>query len=52
MTDLISSGLKLASGHTLLYGNCSKKVQVAKGDLINFVGYLKEGVIHALSVSK
>ncbi len=52
VSELVPNGFKLASGHTLLYGNCTKIVQVKKGDLINFDGYLKGGVIQALSFSK
>ena len=53
MSELIPIGFQLASGNTLLYGNCTNKnALVNKGDLIKFVGYLKEGVTQELSVSK
>jgi len=52
VTDLIPNGVKLASGHILLYGSCTKSVKFSKGDVINFAGYLKDGIIHALNLSK
>lgn len=52
VNEVLSYGVRLASGHTLIYGNCSKTVQVSKGDMVKFDGYLKGGIIHGLSVSK
>lgn len=48
VTEIIPDGVVLASGHTLLYGKCTKSVKLEKGDLINFVGYIKDGVISSL----
>ena len=47
-------GFKLRSGYTLLYGDCtsSSKVMVKDGDLINYVGYLKDGYVHATSYTR
>ena len=47
-------GYKLKSGYTLLHGSCTSasKVVVADGDLINYVGYLKDGYVHATSYHK
>lgn len=46
--DILKSRVLLASGHTLIYGNCSRTIQLIKGDIVNFDGYLKDGIIHAL----
>lgn len=44
-----SLGFRLRSGYTLLYGDCTSKsvVTVKEGELINYVGYLKDGYVHA-----
>jgi hypothetical protein len=34
--DLVNNGVILGSGHLLIYGNCSKTVELIKGDNINF----------------
>ena len=47
-------GFQLRSGYTLLHGSCTtaEKILVADGDVINYVGYLKDGYVHATSYSK
>jgi hypothetical protein len=52
VTEIILNGAVLASGHTLIYGECTKSVKFEKGDLINFVGYIKDGVISSLLITK
>lgn len=52
VSELLVNGARLVSGHSLVFGNCSKTVQIEKGDVIKFEGYLKDGIIHGLSVSK
>ena len=42
----------LMSGHYLLYGGCTKKADIKKGDLVNFEGYWKNGCIHGIQLSK
>ena len=43
---------KISIGHILVYGNCSKTVYLAEGDTVKFEGYLKDGIIHGLSISQ
>jgi len=47
-------GFKLRSGYTLLHGSCTTggKVAVADGDIIDYVGYLKDGYVHATSYGR
>jgi len=47
-------GFQLRSGYTLLHGSCTagEKIAVHDGDVINYVGYLKDGYVHATSYSK
>ena len=47
-------GFKLRSGYTLLHGACTstQKVVVADGDVVEYVGYLKDGYVHATSYRK
>jgi hypothetical protein len=49
-----SLGFRLRSGYTLLYGDCTNKsaVSVKEGDVINYVGYLKDGYVHATQFSR
>lgn len=41
----------LRSGHYLLYGGCTDKGKLKKGDLVNFEGYWKNGCIHGVKLS-
>jgi hypothetical protein len=50
VSEILTQGARLTSGHTLVYGNCTKGVQISKGDLIKFDGYLKDGMIHGISI--
>jgi hypothetical protein len=52
VSEVFDFGARLASGHILVYGNCSKTVELAEGDVVRFDGYLKDGIIHGLSLSK
>ena len=47
-------GFKLRSGYTMLYGSCTsaEQVAVAEGDVIDYVGYLKDGYVHATKYSR
>jgi len=46
-------GFSLNSGHTLLFGDCTQKdISCGNGDVISYVGYLKDGYVHATSYKK
>jgi hypothetical protein len=47
-----SLGYTLASGHTLLFGDCTKRDPCADGDVIVYSGYLKDGYVHGCEVRK
>lgn len=42
----------LTSGHHLLFGGCTEKGDIKKGDLVHFEGYWKDGSIHGIRLSK
>lgn len=45
-------GYRLATGSTLLFGSCTTKEPCLAGDLVSYNGYLKDGYIHATSITK
>lgn len=54
IVSTIPQGFLLQSGQRLLYGSCSKGVGGAfsEGEMVSFEGYLREGAIHAVKLSK
>ena len=47
-------GFKLRSGYTLLHGACTsaEAVAVHDGDVIEYIGYLKDGYVHATKYAR
>jgi chromosome segregation ATPase len=53
INDSNKYGYQLSSGHTLVFGGCTKADNsVRKGDLITYYGYIKNGYVHCTSYSK
>jgi len=42
----------LDNGHYILFGDCTQKGSISEGDLVTFEGYLKNGCIHGLKLTK
>ena len=48
-----SLGFSLASGQTLLFGDCTTKEEsCTTGDVISYTGYIRDGYIHCTSYKK
>ena len=45
-------GYRLDSGYTLIFGACSRQVACEVGDVVTYDGYLKDGFIHGIEISK
>lgn len=52
ISSVSSSGYTLASGHSVVYGSCSSVTNCAVGDIVNYNGYLVNGVVNALRIER